>query len=157
MISGGTPGAVFGGRADAMDLYDPANGPRIQQSGTFNANPIAMVAGYKTLQMLTAEAYAQMGRLAEKAAEGLRAAFSVAGIAAQFVVAGSMFRIFFLDRAPRNFREAANDDGQLQRWLFFALLNRGIYTRVGGNVSLVTEEGHVDTLVQEVREVLKAV
>ena len=157
VISGGTPGAVFGGRADAMDLYDPASGARIQQSGTFNANPIAMVAGYKTLQMLTAEAYAQMGRLAEKAAEGLRAAFSEAGIAAQVVVAGSMFRIFFLDRAPRNFREAANDDGQLQRWLFFALLNRGIYTRVGGNVSLVTEEGHVDTLVQGVREVLKAV
>ena len=155
VISGGTPGAVFGGRADAMDLYDPASGARIQQSGTFNANPIAMVAGYKTLQMLTAEAYAQMGALAERAAQGLRAAFAEAGVAAQVVVAGSMLRIFFLERVPRNFREAARDDGQLHRWLFFALLNRGIYTRMGGNISLVTEVGHVDEYVREVREVLR--
>ena len=156
VISGGTPGAVFGGRADAMDLYDPASGAKIQQSGTFNANPIAMVAGYKTLQMLTTDAYAQMGGVAEKVAEGLRGVFAEAGIAAQVVVAGSMFRIFFLEKAPSNFREAAKDDGQLQRWLFFALLNRGIYTRVGGNVSLVTQQGHMEELVQGVREVLRA-
>ena len=156
VISGGTPGAVFGGRADAMDLYDPASGAKIQQSGTFNANPIAMVAGYKTLQMLTTDAYAQMGGMAVKVAEGLRGVFAEAGIAAQVVVAGSMFRIFFLEKAPSNFREAAKDDGQLQRWLFFALLNRGIYTRVGGNVSLVTQQGHMEELVQGVREVLRA-
>lgn len=155
VVSGGTPGAVFGGRADVLDLYDPAGGPQIQQSGTFNANPIAMVAGLQTLKALTEEAYAQMGALAQQAGEGLAAAFAEAAVKARVVVAGSMLRIYFLDRAPRNFREAARDDAQMQRWLFFALLNRGIYTRMGGNVSLVTEEGHVDEWVQGVREVLR--
>jgi glutamate-1-semialdehyde 2,1-aminomutase len=155
VIAGGTPGAVFGGRADAMQLYDPASGPQIQQSGTFNANPIAMVAGLKTLEALTEGAYRQMGALAERAAAGLRAAFSAAGVTVQVVVAGSIFRIYFLDRAPCNFREAARDNGQLHRWLFFALLNRGVYTRMGGNVSLVTGEEHVEELVQTVRDTLK--
>ena len=155
VVAGGTPGAVFGGRADAMDLYDPAGGPQIQQSGTFNANPMALAAGLVTLRALTEEAYAQMGRLAEQAQEGLQAVLAEAGIEARVVVAGSIFRIYFLDRPPSNFREAARDDAQLQRWLFFALLNRGIYTRTGGNISLVTEERHVAELVQTVRTCLQ--
>ena len=155
VVAGGTPGAVFGGRADAMNLYDPAGGPQIQQSGTFNANPIAMVAGLTTLKALTEEAYGQMAALAQQAAEGLEGAFAEVGVEVRVVVAGAMFRIYFLDRLPRNFREAAQDDAQMQRWLFFALLNRGIYTRVGGNVSLVMGEDHVAALVQGVREVLQ--
>ena len=155
VISGGTPGAVFGGRADAMDLYDPAGGPQIQQSGTFNANPIAMVAGLKTLQLLTGPAYEQMRGMAQRAATGLEAAFATAGIASRVLVAGSMFRIYFLEELPRNFRQASRDDAQLQRWLFFALLNRGIYTRVGGNASLMTQEQHVDELVGTVRACLQ--
>ena len=156
VVAGGAPGAAFGGRADAMDLYDPASGPRIQQSGTFNANPLALVAGLQTLRALTEEACEQMGELARLAADGVRTACAEAGVSAQVVVAGSIFRLYFLDRAPRNFREAARDDALMQRWLFFALLNRGFYTRTGGNVSLATQEDHVEALVQAVREVLRA-
>ena len=155
VIAGGTPGAAFGGRADAMALYDPADGPQIQQSGTFNANPIALAAGLQTLQALTPEAYEQMEGLARRAAEGLEAAFGEAGVAVQVVVAGSIFRLYFLEQPPRNFREAAQDDAQMHRWLFFALLNRGLYTRTGGNISLATETHHIDALVQGVREVVQ--
>jgi glutamate-1-semialdehyde 2,1-aminomutase len=114
-----------------------------------------MVAGLTTLKALTEEAYGQMAALAQQAAEGLEGAFAEVGVEVRVVVAGAMFRIYFLDRLPRNFREAAQDDAQMQRWLFFALLNRGIYTRVGGNVSLVMGEDHVAALVQGVREVLQ--
>ena len=156
VISGGTPGAAFGGRADAMDLYDPADGPPIQQSGTFNANPIALVAGLQTLQALTPAAYEQTEGLARRAAAGLQAAFGEVGVAVQVVVAGSIFRLYFLDQPPRDFREAAQDDAQMHRWLFFALLNRGLYTRTGGNVSLATEPHHINSLVQGVREAVQA-
>ena len=43
----------------------------------------------------------------------------------------------------------------MHRWLFFALLNKGLYTRTGGNVSLATEAHHIDALVQGVREVVQ--
>ena len=109
----------------------------------------------QTLQALTPEAYEQTEELARRAAEGLQAAFGEVGIAVQVVVAGSIFRLYFLEQPPLNFREAARDDAQMHRWLFFALLNRGIYTRTGGNISLATETHHIDALVQGVREVVQ--
>ena len=136
-------------------LYDPSDGPQIQQSGTFNANPVAMVAGLTTLRLLTEPAYEQMGDMAQRAANGLEVAFATAGIPARVLVAGSMFRIYFLEELPHNFRQASRDDAQMHRWLFFALLNRGIYTRVGGNASLMTQEQHVDELVGTVRACLQ--
>ena len=72
-----------------------------------------------------------MEGLAQRAAEGLQAAFGEVGIAVQVVVAGSIFRLYFLEQPPRNFRQAAQDDAQMHRWLFFALLNKGLYTRNG--------------------------
>ena len=110
----------------------------------------------QTLQALTPAAYEQLKELARRAAAGLQAAFGEVGVAAQVVVAGSIFRLYFLDQPPRNFREAAQDDAEMHRWLFFALLNRGLYTRLGGNVSLATEPHHIDALVQGVREAVQA-
>ena len=49
---------------------------------------------------------------------------------------------FTLYRA-RNYGEATRDDGDRQRWLYFWLLNDGIFTRCG-NVSLPMTHRHVD-------------
>ena len=50
VVAGGTAGGAFGGREDIMSIYDPTKGtPGIPQSGTYNGNPIAMVAGLMTL------------------------------------------------------------------------------------------------------------
>src|SRR5207253_9045781 len=54
IIGGGYPVAAFGGRAEIMALLDPAGGrPPIPQSGTYNGNPVGMVAGSATLAELT--------------------------------------------------------------------------------------------------------
>ena len=154
VIAGGTPGAVFGGREEVMALYDPRQGARIPQSGTFNANPFALTAGKATLERMTPAAYERIAELAQAAASGLELAFAEQGLAACVVVAGSIFRVYFLEKPPRNYREAAADDGQLQRWLHLCLLNRGIYWRMGGSISLPLEPGHVDQLVETVRDSL---
>ncbi len=154
VIGGGTPGAIFGGRAEVMALYDPRQGARIPHSGTFNANPFALTAGKATLERMTPSAYDRIGALAQAAARGLEQAFGGLDIPACVVVAGSMFRVYFLERSPRNYREAAADDAQLQRWLHLSLLNRGIYWRMGGSISLPLEGGHVDRLVETVRDSL---
>ena len=44
---------------------------------------------------------------------------------------------------------AARDDGARQRWLYFWLMNHGIVTRRGGNVSLPMTDCHVDRLLDE--------
>ena len=72
VIAGGTPGAAFGGQADIMALYDPTSGPpKIPHSGTYNANPLSMVAGLATLQTMTPQAYKKIGSLTQKLGGGV--------------------------------------------------------------------------------------
>ena len=156
VVAGGTPGGAFGGRADIMALYDPTGGaPAIPQSGTYNGNPVVMAAGFATLRTMTAEAYATIRKRTRRAGEGLRHAFRQAGVPGCVVTAGSLFQLYFLPRPPRNYREAAQDDRDRQRWLYFRLLNDGIVTRRGGNVSLPMTDRHVDRLVEAVGAALR--
>ncbi len=156
VIAGGTPAGAFGGRADIMALFDPAGGgAAIRQNGTYNANPLSMVAGMATLQTLTPAAYARLDAMTQRLASELDAVFEDASVEAQVVTAGSLFRIFFLPNPPRNYREAAQDDKRLVKWLQYWLLNHDIMWSTSGNVSLPMTESHVDTFVATVAAGLK--
>ena len=150
VVAGGTPGGAFGGRADIMALYDPTVGaPAIPQSGTYNGNPIVMAAGLATLRTMTDAAYRSIHQRTSRLGDGLQQVFDAAGVPGCVVTAGSLFQFYFLPQPPRNYREAAQDDAGLQRWLYFRLMNRGIVTRRGGNVSLPMEDRHVERLLDE--------
>ena len=156
VMAGGTPGGAFGGREDVMAIYDPTTGnPGIAQSGTYNGNPLVAVAGLAALREMTEEAYTRLHDLAHRLGADLSEAFHSAGVEASVVTAGSIFRIFFLDRPPGNYREAALDSSQKHRWLSFWLLNHGIATRVGGCLSVPMTEEHTSRLVDETRGALQ--
>ncbi|MBI92296.1 MAG: aminotransferase class III-fold pyridoxal phosphate-dependent enzyme [Candidatus Latescibacterota bacterium] len=156
VIAGGTPGGAFGGREDVMSIYDPTGGsPGIPQSGTYNGNPLVAIAGLATLKQMTAEAYAAMNHLAQNLGTELEESFRSADVEANVVVAGSMFRIYFLDRAPQNYRQAALDSGEKHRWLNFWMMNHGITTRLGGCLSLPMTQDHTLRLVDQTRCALK--
>ena len=156
VVAGGTPGGAFGGRADIMALYDPGGGgPAIPQSGTYNGNPIVMAAGLATLRTMTDAAYRAIHERTARLGDGLRQVFADAAVPGCVVTAGSLFQLYFLPEAPRNYREAAQDDGARQRWLYFWLMNHDIVTRRGGNVSLPMTDRHVDRLLEEVGKALR--
>ena len=156
VVAGGTPGGVFGGRADLMALYDPTGGPpAIPQSGTFNANPFALNAGLVTLRAMTDQAYEKLNSLTTVVAGDLQAVFDEAAVPASITVVGSIFRLYLLPERPRNYRQAAADDNLFQRWLHYSLLNRDIYWRTGGNLSLPMEQEHIDHLISAVRDCLR--
>lgn len=160
VIAGGTAGAAFGGRADVMALFDPSAGPpRVWQSGTYNGNPLSLTAGLTTLRMLDDSAYQQLSTTTREIAEGLRVTFATAGVPAHVVAVGSLFRVYFLAEAPRNYRQAASDDATMHLWLFLSLLNRGVYWRNRGicGVSMPTKREHVDYLCSAVGEVLATI
>ena len=75
IIGGGLPVGAFGGRTDVMALYAPP-GQLMVQSGTFNANPLTMVAGLTALKLLTAEEITRINQLGARLATGLRNALS---------------------------------------------------------------------------------
>lgn len=156
VIAGGTPGGAFGGRAEIMAFYDPVRGAKIPQAGTFNGNPVTMVAGLVTLRLLTPDAYERLEALAGRAVSGLQAAFADAGIAAQVTHAGSLLRVHLLSHPPRNYRDSAMEDKELLQILFFWLLNHDILWAPLFNISLVMDDGDVAMLVDAVRRLLKA-
>ena len=60
IIGGGFAVGAFGGRADIMELYDPSKGAKVSHAGTFNANPVTMLAGAVTLEQLTDDGYRRL-------------------------------------------------------------------------------------------------
>ena len=52
IIGGGMPVGAFGGKAEIMNLVSP-DGP-VYQAGTLSGNPMAMAAGQKTLELISA-------------------------------------------------------------------------------------------------------
>ena len=157
IVAGGTPGGAFGGRADLLAPYDPTKGATIQQSGTFNGNPLTMVAGLTTLRHLTPEVYDRMADLAQSGADALQRTFEELGVPGSAVAMGSLFRIYFREEPPRNYRDTLRVDKALQRALTLWLLNHDIHWQQGGYISTVTESSHLDRLVTEVRNGLRAI
>jgi glutamate-1-semialdehyde 2,1-aminomutase len=156
VIAGGTPGGAFGGRQDVMSIYDPTEGPPgISQSGTYNGNPLVAVAGLATLRAMTPAAYTSLAQATDLLGAQLQQTFLEAGIEASVVVAGSIFRIFFLPQAPQNYRQAALDSGAKHRWLSFWLLNHGIVTRQGGCLCVPITAEHRSRLVAQTRQALR--
>ncbi len=157
VVAGGTPAAVFGGRQDVMSLFDPSGGKaRILQSGTFNGNPLSLTAGLLTLERMTPAVYDDINTRTRRLADALQGVFDEVGIAARVCAIGSLFRIYFLEEIPRNYRQAAEDDHAMHRWLFLSLLNRDVYWRNGGinALSVPTTDDHVDHLTATVRDIL---
>ena len=156
VIAGGTPGGAFGGRKDIMSLYDPrGDGPVIPQSGTYNGNPVVMTVGLATLSTMTQENYDIIHRRTKRLAAELQEVFLEEGVAGSVVSIGSLFQFYFLPEPPKNYREACLDNSNLQRWLYFYLMNRGIVTRRGGNVSLPMDDSHVERLIASIRGALR--
>ena len=58
IIGGGLPVGAYGGRADVMRMVAP-DGP-VYQAGTLSGNPLAMVAGAATLDLLTLDIYERL-------------------------------------------------------------------------------------------------
>ena len=157
LIGGGYPVAAFGGRADIMALLDPVGGrPPIPQSGTFNGNPVGMVAGAATLEALTPGAYDRLNAMGDDLRQRLTATFARRGVRAQVTGMGSLLNLHFTDTAIVDYRTMRTGDlDRLQR-VFFGLLNEGIYLAPRGMACLSTPmgQGEIDAFVRATERAL---
>ena len=161
IIGGGLPVGAFGGRRDIMAQYDPtvAGGARIGHAGTFNANPMTLVAGEVVMKSLTPQVYERMNALGETLRQRLRGALADLGVPAQVTGVGSLFGVHFTDRPIRNHRDVLTGDAQMARAVYTGLLNEGVLvqTKVAGALGIMTREQEVDTLVDAFRRVVARV
>jgi glutamate-1-semialdehyde 2,1-aminomutase len=161
IIGGGLPVGAVGGKREFMSVFDHRNGPpKAPHGGTFNANPLTMVAGIKSLELLTAEAHAELRRLGDKARNGINEAFTIAGVDGQARGHSSMISIL-LSRASfsdyRGFAAAAAESKGFQT-IHRHLINHGILTLATGGTFLSTPMGdrEIDYLTQTFLDALRA-
>ena len=157
IIGGGFPVGAFGGRRDIMDLYDPTKGAKVSHAGTFNANPVTMLAGAVTLEQLTPEVYRDLAELTEVLRQGIRQVCSELEVPVQVTGLGSLFGIHFTDGPVRNYREVAAGDAQLRGQVFLGMINEGILmaSNLVGGLSTAITETEVDTFVNALKRVLE--
>jgi len=159
IIGGGFSIGAFGGRKDIMDLYDPsaAGGPRVAHAGTFNANPVTMLAGAATLEQLTPEVYRKLAEMTEhlraeiiKVGEELERPVQVTGL-------GSLFGIHFTGEELVGYRDIAAEDSAFRHQVFLGLLNEGILmaSNLVGAVSTEIGEAEIDAFTSALRRVLE--
>ena len=127
IIGGGMPVGAFGGRRDIMQQLSPL-GP-VYQAGTLSGNPVAMIAGLTTLELIARPGFhAQLGVQTERLVQGLAAAAARAGIALAVNQVCGMFGLFFTEAAvvDRYQKVMACDVGRFKLF-FHGMLKEGIY------------------------------
>ena len=156
IIGGGLPVGAFGGRRDIMDLYDPTTGPTVSHAGTFNANPLTMLAGAVTMEELTPEVYRSLAEMTELLKQGIRDVCGEMEVPVQVTGLGSLFGIHFTDREVLNYRDIAGCDHDLRDRMFLGLLNEGILmaSNLVGSLSTATTADDVDGFLAAFRTAL---
>jgi len=159
IIGGGFPVGAFGGRKDIMDLYDPTTGPKVSHAGTFNANPVTMLAGSITLHNLTNDVYDSLSTRTELLKSGIRKICLELEVPVQVTGLGSLFGIHFLDHPIRNYRDIAQGDPILRQQMFWGLMNEGVLVapNLVGALSTEINESEIDVFLKAFRDVLERV
>ena len=157
IIGGGFPVGAFGGRRDIMELYDPNRGPKVAHAGTFNANPVTMLAGAVTLEQLTPDVYLYLAELTEALRQGIRQVCAELEVPAQVTGLGSLFGIHFTDCLVRNYRDIAAGNSRLREQVFPGLMNEGVLMapNLVGALSTAITEAEVNTFVDTFQRVLE--
>jgi glutamate-1-semialdehyde 2,1-aminomutase len=127
IIGGGMPVGAFGGRRDVMERLAPL-GP-VYQAGTLSGNPVAMVAGLTTLDLLAAPGFHErLGATTDQLMQRLAAAAAAADIPLATNHVCGMFGFFFTPE-PRvdTFDKVMACDVERFKKFFHAMLNAGVY------------------------------
>lgn len=129
IIGGGFPVGAVAGSAEVMSVFDVRMPHvKIHHGGTYNANPITMTAGLKTLELLPPPAYARLDALGARAKAVLTAGLAEEKLNGFVRADGSLLSVFFGGRDSDRFRDLPRSDRQtaMQRYLHSALLDEGI-------------------------------
>ena len=158
IIGGGMPVGAFGGKREIMEYLAPL-GP-VYQAGTLSGNPVAMAAGLKTLELISAPGfYASLTAKTSQLLSGLQAAADETGIAFTTNQVGGMFGVFFSDEKPvSRFTQVLKCDLERFKRFFHAMLAEGVYLAPSafeaGFVSIAHTDADIEATVKAANRVM---
>jgi glutamate-1-semialdehyde 2,1-aminomutase len=121
-----------------MSTFDLAPERPLYHGGSFNGNPLGMVAGAIALRDLTAKDIARIDAQADTLRAEIAAAAATCGLPVRTSGVGSAFGLYVLDG------EDGEIDWKRSSLLHLAAVNRGVYFGVGGEFGLSTALSDLD-------------
>jgi glutamate-1-semialdehyde 2,1-aminomutase len=127
IIGGGLPVGAFAGKKELMSRVAPLGD--VYQAGTLSGNPLAMSAGYATLEYLNDNetVYESLDKKGQHLADGMKALSKTKNIPLAVNHKGSMISIHFTDGEVNNFNDAKKGDNDTFKKYFHFMLEAGIY------------------------------
>ncbi len=154
IMGGGFPIGAFCGRSDVFERLDHRRYTVMQDrafhGGTFTGNPVSMVAGMATLDILRKEGvYKHVDGLGEKMRRGLVDIVSRNDLDAAITGVCSTFAIHFQKEVPRNIRDVARNDPGASRAYYAHMLSRSIAYISPGLPHCFVAEPHTEEDIDE--------
>lgn len=159
IIGGGFPVGAVAGPRSVMRVFDHRRGkPLLPWSGTFTANPVSMVAGKVSLDLLSQSEIDRIDGLGGRLRAGVAAAYKNRGGQGQVTGVSSMFRLHGHARPISDYRSCYHSPSESRRVeaLQRALLDEGYHIsgKGMGFVSTVMTEEDIDGFVTAVGRAL---
>lgn len=152
-IGGGMSFGCFGGRAEIMDLFDPAKPGALPHAGTFNNNSLTMTAGRVGLEdIYTPDACKALNQRGDQLRNRLNDVFMRYQAPMSVTGMGSLMTIHPRAGAITSPADLAGTDLRIKRLLYLHLIRHGIYIAERGYMalSLAIEDAACDKLVDAV-------
>lgn len=135
IIGGGFPLAAIAGSEEIMNHFDKekaGGGGFLMQLGTLSGNPVAAVAGMKTMEILRREgAYEQLRKNGKQIMRAIEANLSRCGHAHQLTGDPTLFDVVFTEQPVLNYRDYIKGDKEKSDRFNLALRARGIFKSPG--------------------------
>ncbi len=127
VIGGGLPVGAFGGKREIMEWVAPVG--KVYQAGTLSGNPVAVSAGFATLNYLNEhpEVYVQLDKTGGQLKNLIGECLFKKGVAHTINQLGSMISIHFGEHEVTDFKTASECNIPLFNKFFHHMLNEGIY------------------------------
>ena len=135
IIGGGFPLAALGARAEIMAHFDKgAVGAEnwLMQLGTLSGNPVAAVAGLKTMEVLRRPGqHDRLRALGQQLMQMQSEALTAQGIAHRICGDATLFDIYFTDAEPLDYRSARHRDPKMNEVWNASLREHGVFKSPG--------------------------
>ena len=129
---------------------------RLPHSGTFNANPVTMAAGFTAMEMMTREEFNRINKLGETFRSAIKDVLMKVNVKANVLGQASVFAVEIVDPISGT---TSMKRGALRRieGIETELINAGYFLSAGlhGTVSTAMDESDVDPFCDTLQSILK--